>query len=157
MAKTFRNLNDLNSYVEDKLRGAMDKVGDQTAKELGDYVFKYWYKANGKPKDYNRTFEFLNSIEFKTTVSGGVIATKVFFNDKLIKPMHDEYSSWNQHMSLTGADVSGNIVGWIEHGQTSKAYSYDGIHMVKNVKEWAKRNYRRLLILEMGKLGIKLE
>jgi len=157
MAKTFKNLNQLNKYINKLLKKAMDDVGLEVAKELGDYVFKNWYQARGNPSDYNRTFELLESVKFQTMVSQGKIFTEVFFDPDLINPMYDEYSSWNQHMSLSQEDITESIVGWIEYGQSSKLYSYDGIHMVENVREWCKKRYRSLLIKEMKKFGVKLE
>lgn len=157
MAKTFKNLDQLNKHINKLLKKAMDDVGLEVTKELGDYVFKNWYLAKGTPNDYNRTFNFINSVTFQTMVANGKVFTEVFFNPDLIKPMYDEYSSWNQHMSLSQKDVSESVVGWIEYGQNSHLHSYEGIHMVENVREWCKKNYRRLLIDSMKKQGIKLE
>lgn len=157
MARTFKNLSQLNNHINKTLKRAMDGVGKEVSKELGDYVFKNWYLARGNPNDYNRTFEFLDSVTFQTMVARGKVFVEVFFDPDLIKPMYDEYSSWNQHMSLSQKDVSESIVGWIEYGQNSHLYSYKGIHMVENVREWCKKEYRSLLIKEMNKLGIKLE
>ena len=157
MAKTFKNLNQINNHVNKILKTSMDEVGKQVAKELGDYVFKNWYQARGTPKDYNRTFQLLESVSFQAMVSQGKVSTEVFFDPDLIDSMYDEYSSWNQHMSLSQEDMTENIVGWIEKGQNSSLYSYKGIHMVENVRNWAKTNYRKILIKEMKKNGINLK
>ena len=154
--KKIRNLGQLELYVNKRLEKAMDEVGDEVAKELGDYVFKNWYQARGNPKDYNRTFQFLESVTFQTMFARGKFFTEVFFDPDLIDAMYDEYSSWNQHMSVRKEDVTEDIVGWIEYGQNSPLYSYDGIHMVENVREWCKKRYREMLKEKMASQGINL-
>lgn len=137
-----------------QLKDAMDRVGKTVMLELADYVWDNWYKANN-PIEYNRTFEFIESIT-KTSakfVNGG-FQVKVYFDSNKIKAKYDEYSGWNQHMSLSQEDVSNAVVGWIEYGNNPSGsskipYEYEGIHMIENMVKWLEKEYINLLKREL--------
>lgn len=55
----------------------------EATKDLKDAVLKYHYNAYS-PKEYERTYQFLNSIRSEINVSGFGIEMKIFFDPKLM-------------------------------------------------------------------------
>lgn len=144
----------IEKQLNKQLMQAMDRVGHKVMLELADYVWENWYMKNN-PTEYNRTFEFLESItKTKARFINGVCEVQVYFDNNKIKPYYDEDSMWNQHMSLSHKDVSNAIVGWIEwgnnpSGSTKIPYEYEGIHMIENMVKWLKTEYIKLLKEEL--------
>lgn len=158
MAKTFKSINDFSVYINKCLKVCMSDIGREVKDELQDYVMKNWYNEH-TPTLYNRTYEFVESATFQVMMtSNKKIYCEVFFDPDKIKAMYDQDSFFNKHMSLGGEDITESLVGWIENGQKSSVYSYDGIQMIESTREWCRGNYVKLLKEAMFKrYGIRLQ
>ena len=56
----------------------------EATQDLRDAVLKYHYQAYS-PKEYERTFQFLNSIRSELIVSGFSIEMRIFFDENLMR------------------------------------------------------------------------
>ena len=153
--KKFQTLNDYCNYVNKQLEKCMDEVGRQMKVEVQNLIFEKIYRTRN-PKEYERTFNFLNSIQYKFTNNNGKFQVEVYYDTDLIKAEYNEYSYWNQHMSLSGEDVSKDIPYYMEYGNKSPIYSYEGAYIMKEMKEYAEQNYAVKLATLLHQRGIKI-
>jgi len=67
----------------------------EATQDLRDAVLKYHYQAYN-PKEYERTFQFLNSIRSELVVSGFSIEMRIFFDENLMshKSVIDEEGTY---------------------------------------------------------------
>ena len=154
--KKFQTLNAYYNYINKQLESCMKEVGRQLRDEMKDYLFQKWYKAY-TPEEYNRSFNLLDSIEFELLKTGSTIAVKVGYNTDLIKPEYDEYSYWNQHMSMDGQDVSDVLPYYIEFGNGKNLYyRYDGIGVLEYMRKYMEDNATVKLATLLHLKGIKI-
>ena len=154
--KKFQTLNDYYNYVNKQLEICMDEVGRQLKMEFQNQVFEKVYKARN-PKEYERTFNLLDSVQYKLTNTNGVIKVELYYDTDLIKSEYNEYSYWNQHMSLSGEDVSKDIPYYTEYGNKSPIYSYKGAYIVKYMREYMEERATAKLAYLLYKKGITIK
>lgn len=154
--KKFKNLSDYYDYIDKSLKKAMKDIGEEVKLELQDYIWENWYKTYN-PKEYERTFDFLNCVTFNVGKSNGKYVAIVYYDTSKIKAEYNEYSYWNNHMSLSGEDVSEYIPRWIEKGQKSHVYSYNGVEPIRNIVKWCEENYKEKLKSYLNGYGLKIQ
>lgn len=157
---SFSNIHDLMKHVKKVTRYPMEQVAYKVEEILKDYIMREWY-SRMEPLDYSRTYEFINSLTISPTkeISDGW-NIEIYFDPSKIHAMPaDEDRSWNKHMSVSGEDVSENIMFYIEYGNNSPLYKYEGIHMVKNTIEYCKTNKIPIkeMINELRKHGFQVK
>ena len=136
----FQSVEALYSYVQNQILIGAESVGEHIKELLKDYVDTMWYSVH-TPEEYHRTMQFINSISVKTPILiGNTIQVEVYFDEGKIAPSMDNRGFWNQHMGVNGEDVSGNIPRYIEEGNNSSLYSYNGIHMTKETEDFCRVN-----------------
>lgn len=138
---TFDTTEQIHQYILKNAEEGLQQTLEKIKIELVKYVEKYWYgRENGTHNYYNRTMEFVDSITAsKVKIQGNTLSGEVFFDTTKIGSYND-YPNWGQHQGLHGENVSELIPWYIEEGNKSSAYEYEGIHMVKNITLWAKHN-----------------
>lgn len=170
MSKNFKSLKELKNYLNEQLIIAMDNVGEKAKQYMYDYIERKLKET--EPKVYERTWEYLNSIDrIKAHMnSDGSIETIIYYNtDKIIPYLPsgvfnnwtgyemDSKMSWGQHTDIYGNSVAEILPLWMEEGTrdiNGNFYPRDGLHGIVNLKEWVERNFRNELKKELNKLGI---
>lgn len=146
---------DMNRIIGKELVPAIVK---QTLTELTNYVSKEWYGSS--PNEYNRTFDF-----FKSLISSDIervankFVSQIFSDPSKIRSQIDDDSMFNQHMSFDGSGsnwIPETMAQFIEEGNKSSAYSYDGIFMFKETSKWLNSNLYRIVRETFRKFGIKV-
>jgi hypothetical protein len=139
----FKNLNALFKYMEKTQPIDLEKLGNEIKGWLRNNVRVLWYERSYTPKFYERTFELIESITCSKAkkIGNGEYQVKIYFDTDKINPYSGENGMWSQHQSITnGADVSSFIPLWIEEGQNSSIFSYEGVHPVRITKEEIKED-----------------
>lgn len=138
----FKSIKELNKYIERKyIEEFIKKIGKEVYNILYNEVRVEWYQRNGidwEPKDYERTFQLLNSITCSPVFrNGNEYLVKIYYDTDKIQPMFGtEDKPWTRHMSIINhKDVSEAIPYYIEYGNNSPIYEYQGVHPVKNTLE----------------------
>lgn len=138
MAKTFDNLGALLKDIgENILTSNLEIIGEEIKQKLRDNVDKLWY-STFTPYQYERTFEYINSISVSKAkrIENGYEVVIFFDTDKINPYPPPAPGKWSKHQSITNAqDVSEMIPIWIEEGQNSPIYSYAGAEPVGVTKE----------------------
>jgi hypothetical protein len=133
------NLNDLNrvfKHIERIVRINIPEAMTKIKEVLVDYIMTNWYSRIGfSPSNYTRTYQYVNSIDIsKVEMRGdGQISASIFFDTNKIRPLPPAFpGEWGQHQGLSGQDVSAAIPYFIEFGNNSPLYSYEGVAPVAN-------------------------
>lgn len=112
---SFSSLSSLENYVKRKAENGLQEVGERVKKCLEFYVTRNIYSTYS-PKDYDRTFELLDSITFKINKGsiGGSTEVEIYFDPNKMN-----------HFSIAGQSSSGISVGdrvyipkWVDEGDT---------------------------------------
>jgi len=156
MKKNFKSITELNNYLNQKLIQAMDKVGKTAKQHMFDYVKE---EMENRPEDkevYERTWEYLNSID-KTIAEfkNGVIEVMIYYNTDKINPYIITEKFFNAHMSLDEIDYSNLIPLWMEKGTEGNPYhNQEPVGGFIDLRKWVESNFRNELKKELKKLGI---
>lgn len=136
------NLSDLNrvfKHIERVVRINMLEVMQKIKVVLVDYIMTNWYNRIGfSPLNYTRTYDYVNSIDIsKVEMRGdGKISASIFFDTDKMRPLPPAFpGEWGIHQGLSGQDVSAAIPYFIEYGNNSPLYSYEGVAPVANTKQ----------------------
>jgi len=148
----FKDLNSLLNYIEANIPVNLEKIGEEVKNILKDNIEKLWYGRNYTPTNYTRTREYINSLQCSNAKKiGGGYQVEIYFATDLILPHSSDNGEWGQHESIHGEDVSVAIPYYIEYGNNSSLFSYDGVQPVQHTKEWlndadyVKKRMRELL------------
>lgn len=171
MKKNFKSIQELTDYLNQKLLKAMDGVGEKALKHMYNYIKSKLEET--EPKVYERTWEYLNSIDrIKAHMnSDGSIETIIYYNTDKITPYlpsgvfndwtgyeMDSKMTWGQHTDIYGNDKSTVIPMWMELGTdpvNGNFYPREGLHGIVNLKQWVEDNFRKQLAIELRKQGIQ--
>jgi len=157
MAKTFNTIEELMIYLQKQIPVSLEAIGEEVKKILRDNVQQLWYDRPFTPTHYTRSMEYINSIVCSkaTKISNGQYRVEIYFATDLIQPYMSPNGEWNQHASIYGEDVSAQIPYYIEEGNNSPLFEYQGVHPVKITKEWIEDNdyLRKRMIKFLGKYG----
>lgn len=109
---TISRTKELDNLLKKSIREIMDRVGQDTVNKLKVYIKLYWYDRYS-PKDYDRTYNLLNSVSYRVKED----SVEIYIDeDKLV---HAVQAGWNQHMSFDGEDFSAGLIEFIENGKFS--------------------------------------
>jgi hypothetical protein len=141
--KNFDTLSSIYKYLESEVIINTSKIAKEIADVLKNYVRLNWYNDHS-PSQYQRTMDILNSIsitDVKKNRNG--YSVKIFFDDSKINMI--EYDGlFNAHMgiygetSYQGMSLPQWVVYWMNYGQNSPIYSYEGVGFLEDVIEWNK-------------------
>ena len=156
--KKFSSLFAYYDYVDKQLKFCMNEIFIQLKNEMKDYLFQNWYKKY-TPTQYNRTFNLLDSITFKLEKQGNAsYVVKVGYDTDLIHAEYDEYSFFNQHMSMGGEDVSDIVPYYIEKGNGKNPYfMYKGIGVLEYMREYMEERATAKLAFLLHQKGITIK
>ncbi len=123
----------LEKALQKAAEDATKYAGEQIKRILHDNVQNLWYRARSGPYEYSRTYQVLESITLESLKnSKNGYTARVYFDDTKILPEERE-GFFNAHMSLDGSTSYGGrsigalVVEFMNWGQNSKVYSYDGV------------------------------
>jgi len=152
MVKKFDNWNDLFKHLEQTVELNLPTVAQKIANILKMYVRENWYDKY-EPLYYERTMDVLNSITVdKIKKNGNILEVEIYFDKNKIEqkestfPLPEGYIRFHHHMSIDGSTTYGNmsiaewVVYWMNYGQHSPLYSYDGVHFIEKTIEWTERD-----------------
>lgn len=157
MAKTFNTIEELMIYLQKQIPIGLEKIGEEVKEILRNNVQELWYDRPFTPTYYSRTMEYINCIQCSKVknIGNGKYEVEIYFDTNLIQPHINSNGEWNQHANIDGEDVSAQIPYYIEEGNNSSIYSYQGVHPVENTKEWLEETdfLRKRMIEFLGKYG----
>jgi hypothetical protein len=139
--KQFTTWDSLFKYLEEQVEVNIQKIGEEIKGVLRNNVRLLWYERDFTPQYYTRTYELIDSITCrkakKTAI--GTYEVEIYFDTDKINPYPSENGEWSKHESITdGSNVSQYIPQYIEEGQNSSIYSYEGVHPVRETVDWEK-------------------
>jgi hypothetical protein len=153
----------IHKQMQPALAKMATELGGSIKMLLHKYVAKNWYSAM-KPTSYERTFQFIDSlsVDIKPNERQGYDIL-VFFDSDKIDSIERDSGQWNAHMSVDGSTSYGGksigdlLVEFIEFGQYSPLYSYDGIHMIENTKKRlkTKKDHIKIINRVLRRYGFK--
>lgn len=163
MKKSFKSIKELTDYLNEKIRQAMDEVGETAWRHMYDYVAD---EMNSRPENedvYKRTWEYLNSIDKITAeIKNGEVVVEIFYNTDKIDPYIYLNKPFNAHADLSMNDVSSAIPLWMDYGNYNRStglpnriHEHEPVGGIINLKEWVEKNLRKELKVELRKQGIQ--
>lgn len=139
--QTHNSIESLLNQIKKDMRPSLRQVGERIRTELRQYVLENWYNSRPTTEFYDRTMQLINSITVSQIIeTGNTMNIQVYFDSSKIIATVTEDGKWNQHASIHGEDVSESIPYYIEEGNKSPLYSYDGIHSVENIIELCRQS-----------------
>lgn len=161
---SFKNIKELEKYLNKKLQQAMDEVGETAWKHMYDYVADEMDSRPENEEVYKRTWEYLNSID-KTTpeIKNGTVTVKIFYNTDKIDPYIYVNKPFNAHADFDMVDVSSAIPLWMDYGNydrttglPNKIHEHEPVGGIINLEDWVKKNFVTELKRELIRLGIPI-
>lgn len=163
---TAKNQAEFEAIANMVLKQAVDEITKITLEEITNFVREKWYinspaRTSG---EYERTEQFLES--FKREEVGKFVNTyvsMVYSDPNEMVSMYNDESIFNWHQSFDGSDSYNGtsipewLILWIEDGQSSPRYPYNGIHMYKETNTWLKRNLYRIMRQVFKKYGMTIK
>lgn len=149
-----RSFKQLEQVLLQKIALSVEEIGKQIKEMLRKNVQELWYERSYTPTHYTRTFELIDSITVTEAkrVPDGYQVVIYFDTDKIHPYPPAKPREWPRHQSVTdGADVSFYIPWWVEFGQKSPLFSYEGVHAMEKTKEeviddeWIKQRIKEVL------------
>jgi hypothetical protein len=135
--KAFRNFAELIKHLENNILIDIQKIGEEVKNILRNNVRVLWYERNGmnwSPRDYERSWQLIDSITCKKALKvGDKYQVEIFFDTDKIQPMYGtDDKPWTRHMSIVdNHSVADAIPYYIEYGNNSPIYEYEGVHPVE--------------------------
>lgn len=135
----FKSLKELNDYIEKQyLVQFLEKIGNEIKGWLKNNVRLLWYERDFTPTHYTRTMELIECISVRPVKKNadGSYQTEVFFDTDKMHTYPASDGEWSKHESITsGTDVRLMIPAFVEFGENSPLFSYEGVHPVETTKE----------------------
>ena len=139
-------------------KASLQYMAEMTAELLYYYTVNDFYSKR-EPKNYNRTFELLDSI---TVSPQGENGSEVYFDINKIHGHRTGKGTWNQHMSTPTRDepTVRNVRKFIpimaeEGNGGSSMYSYEGGHMMESTLRHISEEIESLR-LQLDRNGVSL-
>jgi ABC-type molybdate transport system substrate-binding protein len=135
----FKDLKSLNVYIEKTyLIQALNKIGEEIKGWLRNNVRLLWYERSYTSTAYSRTYELIDSISVRQAkkMPDGYYQVEIYFDTDLMNTYPASDGEWSKHESITtGTDVRLMIPAFVEWGQNSPLFSYEGVHPVQTTYE----------------------
>lgn len=136
----------VNAVLKPTAKGMTSAYATAIANHLYNEVYASIYEKY-KPKNYERTYQFLNSIKIeKSKVFGDrYYQARILFDYKKIKPITTPKGRWNKHRSYTsdnfpkGQDFNrANLVDVLNSGTlgTASAWPRESANFIEKTKKW---------------------
>lgn len=142
-----RNLIDnpqrLEEVMQKTARGVVTAVSKDVERKIKDETISRLYNGY-KPKIYDRTYEFYDSITRRPTyrISSGY-RSEVFFDYNKMKPYPPRDGLWGKHTNFDGNDVRKELIGWLDTvgtmvvGPTGHViYKREPLNIISDTREW---------------------
>lgn len=148
----------LNTTIQDLLRDVAHEIADK----LFEIIQTDWYDSH-YPNYYERTYEFLHAVTNSNVERvGSELRTDIYIDpSKITSSVGNGF--WNQHMSLDGStSYDGTPIGqwliqWIEEGQNSRVYSYNGIGMFDKLDQYTMQNINKMVVYTLKSYGFSVK
>lgn len=137
--KEFTSWDSLFKYLEEQVEVNINKIGEEIKSVLRNNVRVLWYERPFTPQYYSRTYELIDSISLKRAkkTALGTYECEIYFDTDKINPYPSENGEWSKHQSITDdEDVSEFIPLWVEEGENSPLFSYEGVYPVRETKDF---------------------
>ena len=140
--KVCKNLNEVIDYIASIVEREIKIIGERTKDALkmevkSKFYGRPGYHPNQQETDwYVRTWELLNCIDFEfKKINKNEYQVRIFYNtDKMTTSpsyIRNGKKQWSSHESITtGTDVRLMFPAWLEWGQNSPLYSWEGMNIV---------------------------
>lgn len=159
---TFKSFKALNSHVDNKVALiAQKQMGEYVRSVLRQWVVNTVYADT--PNQYDRTYDFLNSLTIDSVSKvGNITSCSVYFDSSKIKP-HEVDGWWNQHMSVFGyyqdkinsEPINEMLPYYLNYGTDSPIYSHEPSEFIeKAFKELNNGSFKRKMIAYLATQGI---
>lgn len=157
-----RSYKELFKVINQNIQLSLEQVGKQVQKMVKDYILEELYR-NHQPTEYDRTFEFLNSVSVSKVdeITKGKYTVQIYFDLNKIFPMEISDSTWNQHMDIWGNSqvFEERLILWLEQGTKKGLYPREGIHSMETIREDLARSkeYVQMIKEFLEKKGFQVE
>lgn len=137
--RTVTSMDELRDKI---LTPAVQKISaefaEQVKREMQNNILDSVYRAY-KPKNYNRTYEFYNSVTiYQSNIYNGKIQQyRIGFDKNKMRPRIVR-GSWNIHADVYGKNQSANIPRWLDEGTSNGLFERDGANFIDKTADFVK-------------------
>jgi hypothetical protein len=137
----FKTIAEMNLYILKQLEQSMRILANDVKSMIKDYIQKNLYSSY-IPQEYQRTGDFLESLDVRVTTKGNEVEAEIFFNTDYIHMNEVEGNTWNQHMSVDGSETwsGASVAEWIpyfiEWGTHNSLWDRDGLHSMDTIRKY---------------------
>lgn len=165
--KTYESL--MAGLTDTIVKPAVMLTAENVKKTLKNNLSSLWYNTSN-PQEYIRTYDIIKSISVSEIKKNGKTSyeAKVFFDDNLIMQIPSLGGDWSSHMGMPtignsksgaveygGLSISQWVPIWLDQGQNSSIYSYDGVEYVKATMDDVKKIMEKTK-QDLRKLGLNV-
>lgn len=151
--KQFDSISALMKHLESQMVVNLEKIGEEIKGWLRNNVRLLWYERDFTPSAYTRTMELINCLSIRKAkkIGNGQYQVEIFFDTDQMNTYPASGGEWSKHESITtGTDVRLMLPLWIEEGQNSPLFSYDGVHPVQTtIDEIEQDKYLKNRMMEL--------
>lgn len=127
---------------------AAKEIMDETKEKLRECVDSLWYKSYPSPKDYERTYELLNSVNGRIVKNGiGNYRIEVYLDPNLISSNPNSHG-WGQHAGFSGIEFTEGLINSIIHGMggsTNNPRYGESTNVIEVVQQEASKYANKIL------------
>jgi hypothetical protein len=140
---TVSSLSELNKIIELAIIQNIQKIGEEIKGVLRHFVQENWYNRSYEPQQYERTFQLIDSLTVSPVkINGNEYSVQIYYDTDKILPMDGTSDKpWTRHKSIVTQTPSGVYLPlWIEEGQDSSIFSFEGVHPVQDTIDWVEED-----------------
>lgn len=147
---------DLDGYLRSRINDAVMSCAKIAEIKLKDDIMSKLYNEYN-PKEYQRTYDFLESVSLKPIVGKkNTINVMIYYDTSKIIPNFVE-DNWNQHEDIWGIDVHEFIPLWLEFGTKNSLWDREGIYAMEGLEIYLRDRYKDMLKKELERKGLKTD
>lgn len=157
----FNNYNDLFKYLNRQIAIGLQKTAYDVEKIIKKYLMEHLYNAY-QPYQYNRSYDFINSLKVDKVISNGNEHTvKIYYDTTRIIPNYQN-TKYNQHTDVYSNDVRKLIPLWIEEGTKKDGKNFfprTGLYSMKYTVNYLEstHKFKNNMIKYLKQQGIKID
>lgn len=141
--KACKNLTEVNNYLGKIVEQEIMKFAEEIKKALRSELKAKFYGREGYSQNdagtqwYTRTWELIECISVRPLKKdGNVYSTEIFYDTDKMNTYDAANGEWSKHQSITtGTDVRLMLPFWVEFGQDSPLYSWEGFNIVGDLTD----------------------
>lgn len=141
ISRKVKTIEDINMVTEIIANGFAEYMSEVAKEFMQDYINQKVYLEGslGGPSDYyERTYDLKNAVVARIDSNG---QWYIRIDGRKLHVRQQPDGMWGQHIGVDGQPVAGTMQYFLEEGNNSPLYSYDGIEYIEATEKYLNEVY----------------